>query len=136
MNACAKLNHSFSVYRAVRGGCPHVKRLVNRISAGRSFTNVTYSGGAEAYDGQGGFCGSGGSSKINPVNIRVCVDQVVAHDEDITTLARMMKAVKAIEASSKGSKELTVEGSVEDIVTKPAFQKSLERLQYKSEPVW
>jgi len=101
---------------------------------------LKYSGGAEAYDGQGGFCGSGGSSKINPVNIRVCVDQVVAHDEDISTLARMMRAVKAIEASSKGSKDLTVEGSVEDkvklIVTKPAFQKSLERLQYKSEPVW
>ena len=99
---------------------------------------LQYSGGAEAYDGQGGFCGSAGSAKLDPKKIKVH-HEALMHIEDLQRLSRDMEEFRYLSnlaRKSIGRESFQANVRARNLVTDSAFVRALERLEFKSQPVW
>mmetsp|Transcript_19672 Transcript_19672/g.29247 ORF Transcript_19672/g.29247 Transcript_19672/m.29247 type:complete len:146 (-) Transcript_19672:211-648(-) len=115
-----------------------LRRAVGRFNMKATFTNITYSGG-QAYDGQGGFCGSAGANKVQAEEIfQAYVDQAVAHAEDLKAVSAIMNEIKPLLNAAKTGTDDAIDAQrkLKKMLAHRQFIECLERLEYKSEPVW
>jgi len=115
-----------------------------RMISARCLSGITYSGG-QAFEGQGGFYGSGGS--------RAKLDQEILGKQSLTIFLAMACDVECVSLTIKElnqmenllrdeSEKLTLGRNIElrnkmkKMMTAEEFLKSLSQLEIKGQPVW